>query len=123
MKRLVLAALITCLWTSPGFADDKFGKMDKDGNDSVSWEEFEAHHPNMRKAAFETIDKDSDGAISHDEWHAFMGSHGADGKAMGGGMGQGMQMPPKGGKGMPPGHPPTGKDGGKMLIEPPKKAE
>ncbi|WBF68601.1 calcium-binding protein [Desulfovibrio subterraneus] len=121
MKRLALAALITCLWTTQGIADDKFGVMDKDANDSVSWEEFEAQHPNMRKAAFETIDTNSDGGISHDEWHAFMGSHGADGKTMGG-KGPGMQMPPKGGMGMPPGHPPTGSNG-KMLIEPPKTAE
>ncbi|GFM37204.1 calcium-binding protein [Desulfovibrio psychrotolerans] len=118
MKKLALAALITCLWTTPGAADDKFDHMDKDSSGTVTWEEFEAQYPSMKKAAFDAIDSDANGEISHDEWHAFTDSHGASGKGgMGGGTGGGM-----GKGGMPPGHPDTSSKG-KMLIEPPKKSE
>ncbi len=122
MKRLALAALLICLWAVPAKADDKFTHMDANNDDAVTWEEFSTQYPQMKKGAFEAIDTDSNGAISHDEWHAFMGSHGAGGQGMGGGMGGGMSMPPKGMTGMPPGHPDTGTSG-KMLIEPPKTAE
>lgn len=149
MRRLALAALLACIWTTPGIANDKFATMDKDTNDSISWEEFQTQYPNMKKAAFDTIDKDASSAISKDEWSAFMGSHGSGGKGMGEGMGEGMGMPPKDGKmmmppkdgkmmmppkngkmmmppkdgkmGMPPAQPEAGSE--KILIEPPKKSE
>lgn len=101
MKRLLLASAIILCSASFASADAKFDKMDTDANGSVSWEEFSATHPQMRKPAFQTIDANSDNAISHDEWHEFLSRHGAGGEGMGGGMGKmGGQMPPKGMGGM-----------------------
>ncbi|MFI3272867.1 MAG: EF-hand domain-containing protein [Pseudomonadota bacterium] len=97
MKRLVLAATMVLCSASFAMADARFDAMDTDNNGTVSWEEFEAAMPQMRKPAFEAIDTDSDGAMTDAEWNAFLNRHGAGGKGMGEGQGMsGMTMPPKG---------------------------
>ena len=88
MKKLLFAFAIICIFATASSADTKFGKMDTNGDDSVSWEEFSKTFPSMKKLAFETIDKDKSEGISHDEWHRFMAGHNKDGKkGMGGMMG------------------------------------
>lgn len=99
MKRIIPATmLLLCAATAQ--ADDKFSAMDKDGNGSVSWEEFSVAFPQMKKPAFDAIDTDKSGALSHEEWDAFRAHHGQGGKGMGSGMGpqstqemQGREMP------------------------------
>ncbi|BFR49179.1 calcium-binding protein [Nitratidesulfovibrio sp. HK-II] len=113
MKRIIPAAvLLLCAATAQ--ADDKFSAMDKDGNASVTWEEFSAAFPQMKKPAFDAIDTDTSGALSHEEWDAFRAHHGQGGMGMGGSMGpkdmQGKEMP----KGM-------GGMGSTPLVQPPSK--
>lgn len=83
MKTSFLAA-IAALFLAPaaGRAGDRFSEMDKDKNDRVTWQEFEAAMPQMRKSAFESIDTDKDGAISRTEWDVFKTSHGMKAKGM-----------------------------------------
>lgn len=100
MKRLLLSAAMVLCSASFAMADARFDAMDTNKNGTVSWEEFEAAMPQMRKPAFEAIDTDSNGAMTAGEWDAFLNHHGQGGKGMGGsgsmsGMG-GMTMPPQG---------------------------
>ncbi|MEG1610548.1 MAG: calcium-binding protein, partial [Bilophila sp.] len=76
-KRILLVALTLC--ASSAVAADRFAEMDKDKNDKVTWEEFEAAMPQMRKSAFESIDTNKDNAITRAEWDTFRASHGAKG--------------------------------------------
>ena len=111
MKKFLFAFAVICILSTAAYADEKFGIMDTDNNDSVSWEEFSKTYPSMKELAFQTIDKDSSGGISHDEWHGFMSGHNKGGQK-GGGMMGGMM----GGKKM------GGSMGGKPeLIAPPAK--
>lgn len=113
MKRIIPAAIML-LCAATAQADDKFSAMDKDGNASVTWEEFSAGFPQMKKPAFDAIDTDANGALTHEEWDAFRAHHGQGGMGMGGGMG------PKGGQDttMPKG---MGGMGSAPLIQPPTK--
>ncbi len=52
------------------------GDIDQDGDDALSWKEFQARFPDSEKSVFVAIDLDQDGSISHDEWHAFKTAHG-----------------------------------------------
>ena len=52
------------------------GDIDKDGDDALSWEEFNGHFPKAEKSVFEAIDINGDSSISHDEWHEFKTAHG-----------------------------------------------
>ncbi|MBG3878494.1 calcium-binding protein [Desulfovibrio oxamicus] len=117
MKRIIPAALML-LCAATAQADDKFSAMDKDGNASVTWEEFSVAFPQMKKPAFDAIDTDGSGALTHEEWDAFRAHHGQGGMGMGGGMGpkdgQGATMP----KDMPKG---MGGMGSAPLIQPPSK--
>ncbi len=56
-------------------ADLHFSDLDKDGNDAVSREEFAKQFPGMASNAFDVLDKDKDGTLNHDEWHAFKEMH------------------------------------------------
>ncbi len=49
--------------------------MDKDGNGSVSFEEFKAVFPNTKQAGFDMLDRDGDGQLSSAEWEAFKDAH------------------------------------------------
>ncbi len=49
--------------------------MDKDGNGSVSFEEFKAVFPNTQQAGFDMLDRDGDGQLSAAEWEAFKDAH------------------------------------------------
>lgn len=117
MKRMLLTAAIILCAASVARADAKFGAMDTDKNGSVDWEEFQKAYPQMRKPAFDSIDANGDGTISHEEWDGFRSRHGEGGKGMGG-MGSGGQMPPAGMDGKMP---PKGM-GGMPVIEAPGKA-
>ncbi len=107
MKRLFFIGVLVLGLAMPALADEGFGRIDTNGDDSVTWEEFSAAYPTMREPAFTAIDTNGDGLMSHDEWHAFQERHGKDGRGMGG-MG-GMSMPPK----------KMQKEKGKQLIMPP----
>ncbi|ABB38163.1 calcium-binding EF-hand-containing protein [Oleidesulfovibrio alaskensis G20] len=133
MKRLLLASAFILASAGPLAAGEEFGRMDTDGNGSVTWEEFSAAYPSMREPAFAAIDTNGDKLMSHEEWHNFRNRHGKDGAGMQN-MGSGMKMPPEGmtmpPKGMPGKNgkpmimPPAGHgkpQNGKMLIEPPKE--
>jgi hypothetical protein len=52
-----------------------FPELDADGDEQVTWEEFKARFPDTTEAVFEAVDLDGDGAIDHDEWHAFKEAH------------------------------------------------
>lgn len=114
MKRILLGLLLTGLLASTAQADDKFGKMDTNGDGKVTWEEFQAVYPQMQRAAYDAIDADKKGHFNHEDWHKFLMDHQ---KGMGkgqGGMGGSM------GGGMPPADNP-GEGASKPMIMPPKK--
>jgi hypothetical protein len=50
--------------------------MDTNGDDLVSWEEFESYFENTEQKVFDAVDMNQDGSIDHDEWHAFKAAHG-----------------------------------------------
>lgn len=81
-------------------AEQKFALMDKDKSGSVTWAEFSSAHPNLQRAAFDSIDSSTDGNISLEEWSAFAAKHD---------MGR---------KGMPAGHGPAKKGSPEMFMSP-----
>ena len=96
MRSIILAGLIVFAFAASAGADEKFTQMDKDGNGQVTWEEFQAVYPNMKRPAFEAVDTDKSNGISHEEWDAFRSGH-AGARAsggMGGGMGGTMPIKP-----------------------------
>lgn len=114
MKKLVLTALLLLALSSVAQADEKFTQMDTNNDGSVTWEEFSAFYPNMKKPAFEAVDTNGDQLISHEEWDAFRGEHArmAAPENMGGAKGEG---------GMPTIHPPVKKqqeEGKPSLVAP-----
>lgn len=94
-----------CGWTASGekvhedWKSDKMsaynvhmGDIDGNGDDALSWDEFQAHFTNTERSVFDAIDGDGDASLSHDEWHAFKEAHGMaghGGKAGQGGMAHG----------------------------------
>ncbi|MCG8531828.1 MAG: calcium-binding protein [Desulfovibrionales bacterium] len=95
MKKILFAFAMLCIFATAASADDKFGQMDTNSDDTVTWEEFAATYPSMKKFAFESIDTDKSDGISHDEWHGFMSGHNKAGQK-GGGMMGGMMGGKKG---------------------------
>jgi hypothetical protein len=79
----------------------QFSAMDANGDGKVTAEEFFKAYPQMKEAAFVTIDKDRDGGITLEEWRAFTQGHGADMARGEGGMGT-PGAGEKGEGGMPP---------------------
>lgn len=82
---LVLALAIGCTTTGrfhdaalpdPKQFNAHFGDMDSTADGRVNWEEFKAYFPQAEPKVFATIDLNKDGAIDHDEWHAFKKAHG-----------------------------------------------
>ena len=53
-----------------------FPDMDTDGDDLVSWTEFQDHFTQAGPEAFKATDLNDDGNIDHDEWHQFKEAHG-----------------------------------------------
>ncbi len=84
-------------------ASEKYTKMDSNADKSVSVEEFKVAYPQMTDAVFGIIDKDNKDGISMEEWMAFQSTH----------M-QGMKEE-EAKKHIAP------KNGGGMLITPPKQ--
>lgn len=74
--------------------EERFKEMDKNGDGSLSREEFFERFPQMHEAAFKSIDKNGDKLINLEEWLAFSSSHSRDMGATGmsGGMGGGPVM-------------------------------
>ncbi|WP_446423726.1 EF-hand domain-containing protein [Mailhella sp.] len=85
---------------APSFTDpaERFAVMDTDKDGRISWKEFSTARPNLNENAFKSIDADSDGSISLDEWKAFSSGH--DGMAKTPDMSSMMKA--MGGKGMAP---------------------
>jgi hypothetical protein len=52
-----------------------FSDMDTDGNGSLSFEEFKNLFPSTEQKAFDRLDGDKDGVLSHEEWHQFKEMH------------------------------------------------
>ena len=52
-----------------------FPDMDSDGDDLVSWTEFQGHFPQAPPEAFKATDLNGDGNIDHDECHQFKEAH------------------------------------------------
>ena len=53
-----------------------FGDMDADGDGRMTPAEFRAHFPDGDPKVFPALDRNSDGAVDHDEWHEFKEAHG-----------------------------------------------
>ena len=53
-----------------------FGDIDRNGDEQVTAEEFQAYFPDGEMKVFETVDADRNGVISHEEWHRFKEAHG-----------------------------------------------
>lgn len=53
-----------------------FGDMDADGDEAVTWEEFNAFFPDANKDIFKELDLNKDDVVDHDEWHEFKEAHG-----------------------------------------------
>jgi hypothetical protein len=60
----------------PASFNAHFGDMDTDGDDLVSWQEFKSYFPQATPDIFKTLDRNEDGHVDHDEWHAFKEAHG-----------------------------------------------
>lgn len=60
----------------PAAYNAHFGDMDTDQNDLVTPEEFKTYFPEADMKVFETIDRDKDNRLNHDEWHQFKEAHG-----------------------------------------------
>lgn len=60
----------------PVLEQDRFVKMDTNGDGKVVLEEFRAAFPNMNEQAFVLIDRNKDNAIDRVEWAEFMDNHG-----------------------------------------------
>ena len=52
-----------------------FPDMDSDGDELVSWTEFNGYFPQAAPEAFKATDLNGDGNIDHDEWHQFKEAH------------------------------------------------
>lgn len=50
--------------------------IDQDGDDALTWKEFNDHFKDPDRKVYDAIDLDKDGAVTHDEWHAFKAAHG-----------------------------------------------
>lgn len=73
--------------------EEKFKKMDKNSDGSVSWDEFFEFYPNMHESAFKSIDKDGSRALTLEEWMNFSTRHTRDMDASGmGGAARGPVM-------------------------------
>jgi hypothetical protein len=77
---------------------ERFAVMDADKDGRVDWKEFSAARPNLNENAFKSIDADSDGGISINEWKAFSTGHGGMAKS----PDMGSMMKAMGGKGKAP---------------------
>lgn len=78
--------------------EQRFAAMDADSDARVVWEEFIKARPNFTRNAFDSIDKNRDGAIVLEEWKAFHSSHGGaqpsgDMSKMMKSMGESMKAP------------------------------
>lgn len=82
MKKTILTATLAgLLAAAPVLAADKgynghFGDMDKNKDGAVTWEEFKGFFPHAEKTVFADADRDQNGKLDHDEWHAFKEKHG-----------------------------------------------
>ena len=113
MKQWMLAALVGLMVCGTavaapmgGSTEDRFDRMDANKDGKVSWEEFEAAMPQMRKSAFEAIDADKNGLIDRTEWDSFRKDHGQSGMSAKPGMPEQTAPAPS---------------GTLPLIQPPKK--
>ncbi len=58
-----------------GKFDRPFSEMDADGNDSLSYTEFQQVFPSTEQKGFDTLDTDKNGGLSREEWHQFKAMH------------------------------------------------
>lgn len=104
MARALFFFFFFLILASPVPAADTFSRLDANNDGKVDWEEFSVALPNMKRAAFDTIDTDKDGLVSRAEWDAFAANHGHKK------MGRDAPEAPR-----------SGANGAMPLIEPPRK--
>lgn len=63
-----------------GVFQKHFSDMDINGDDSLDFEEFKNVFPSTEQKAFDRLDTDQNGSLSHDEWHQFKEMHSGMGK-------------------------------------------
>jgi hypothetical protein len=61
---------------NPTSYEAHFPDMDYDGNESVTWDEFQKYFPQATPDVFEALDRNQDKGVDHDEWHEFKEAHG-----------------------------------------------
>jgi len=57
-----------------------FADVDTNGDGSINFKEFKNEFQNTEKIAFDHLDKNKDGVLSHEEWHQFKEMHKGMGK-------------------------------------------
>ncbi len=57
-----------------------FPDIDKNSDDAISMDEFKAFFPKGEETVFNAIDLDKSGSLSHEEWHEFRTAHGVSHK-------------------------------------------
>lgn len=62
------------------FNNRHFPDMDINGDNSLDFEEFKNGFPAVDKIAYERLDNNKDGVLSHEEWHHFKEMHKGMGK-------------------------------------------
>ncbi|MBN2141552.1 MAG: hypothetical protein JW718_11205 [Desulfovibrionaceae bacterium] len=107
-KILALSAFMVLALAGPALAQGqgRYADMDKNNDGAVVYEEFIVVFPDTDQAAFDDVDTDKDAKLSHDEWKAFMDTHGrpggkhdGSGYKSGQGQGAGPGLGPKDGTG------------------------
>jgi hypothetical protein len=60
----------------PSSYNAHFPDMDSDGDEKVTWSEFNKYYPQATTDVFEALDRNQDKVVDHDEWHQFKKAHG-----------------------------------------------
>lgn len=69
--------------SEPEILQDRFARMDVNGDGKIVMEEFSSANPNMSDQAFVIIDKNGDKQIDRVEWLEFTANHGRPGREKG----------------------------------------
>ena len=90
MRCVLVACLCLLCFPTVCSADETFDRMDPEHRGCATWEAFHDAYPDLKRPAFDLIDRNRDGVIGTDEWDMFRAHHDQSKKA-----------------GMPPAMPPS----------------